>query len=424
MSARLRLAYVGWGLLGLALVCGVGRETSVRGAEDVGDLPRADPASVGMSATRLERINGVIDRAIGDGKVAGAVTLVARRGKVVHHEAQGYLDREAQTPMRRDALFRMASSSKPATGVAVMMLIEEGKVGLTDPVSRYIPEFKDVKVAVANGDAVELVAPARPITVRDLMTHTSGVGSGGLGSRGVPREKLGPGGSGATLAEGAAFYASLPLDFQPGTQWRYSGLAGIDALARVVEVASGQSFERFLRDRLFGPLGMKDTGFTVPEAQRDRLASVHQNVDGKLKPVPSFIRFPETYTSGAGGLNSTAADFFRFAQMLCDAGRAGETRLLSPRGVSLMGSNHVGELFAGQAGRPKGMGFGLTVEIVVDPVTAGTFRSRGSFGWDGAFGTHFWVDPQEQLVAVLLIQTSNRTLHRDFETAVMQAVVD
>lgn len=392
-----------------------------RGADE---LPRVDPASVGMSKERLGRINGVIDRAIADGKVSGAVTLVARRGKVVHHEAQGVMNTETGAPMRPDSIFRMASSSKPVTGVAVLMLIEEGKVGLTDPVSRYIPEFKGVQVAEARGDDVALVAPARPVTIRDLLTHTSGVGSAGLGSRGVPREKLGPGGSGATLEEGAKFYATLPLDFQPGSKWRYSGLAGIDALARVVEVASGRPFDQFLRERLFGPLGMPDTNFVVPESNQARLVSVHQKADGKLRPVPSFIRFPDTYPSGAGGLNSTAADYFRFAQMLCDGGRAGDAQLLSPRGVALMGSNHVGDMFAGQAGRPAGMGFGLTVEVVVDPAVAGTFRSRGSFGWDGAFGTHFWVDPQEKLVAVLLIQTSNRELHRDFETAVMQSIVD
>jgi CubicO group peptidase (beta-lactamase class C family) len=318
----------------------------------------------------------------------------------------------------------MASSSKPVTGVAVMMLIEEGKIALTDPVSKYLPGFKGMKVAVENGSEIDLAPAAREVTIRDLMTHTSGLLSGGPGAKKAPAELVRPGGAGATLEEAVSNFAKVPLDFQPGTKWRYSGLAGIDTLARVVEVASGQSFDDFLKSRLFGPLGMTDTSFVVPEGKKDRLASVHRRASGGLEKIPSFIRFADTYYSGAGGLNSTAADFYRFAQMLVDGGRFEGRHLLSPRGVKLMGSNHVGDLFEGQAGRPKGMGFGLTVEVVVDPVTAGTFRSRGSFGWDGAFGTHFWVDPEERLVAVLLVQTSGRDLHRDFETAVMQAIVD
>jgi CubicO group peptidase (beta-lactamase class C family) len=264
----------------------------------------------------------------------------------------------------------------------------------------------------------------RPITIRDLLTHTSGLASGGPGQKKAPPELLRPGGAGATLAEGASRFAGLPLDFQPGTRWRYSGLAGIDALARVVEVASGQPFDEFLRRRIFEPLGMEDTSFVVPEGRHDRVVAVHRRAGEKLEKVPSSIRFPETYHSGAGGLSSTAADYFRFGQMLANGGLLGVKRLLSPRGVELYASNHVGELFVGQAGRPAGMGFGLTVEVVVDPVRAGTFRSRGSFGWDGAFGTHFFVDPREQLVAVLLIQTSGRDIHRDFETAVMQSIID
>jgi CubicO group peptidase (beta-lactamase class C family) len=395
-----------------------------------------------MSSERLVRVDDVVRRYIDEKKVSGAVTLVARRGRVVHLEAQGVMDIESGEPMRRDSIFRMASSTKPVTGVAIMMMIEEGKVALTDPVSKFIPEFKGPKVAVAptreitsyglkgpkvtveEAGPVELVSAEREVTIRDLLTHTSGLVSGGLGQRQAPPELLRPGGAGATLAEAVARYAKLPLDFEPGTRWRYSGLAGIDTLARVVEVASGLPFDEFLRRRIFEPLGMVDTSFVVPEDRRSRVVSVHRRAGGGLEKVPSFIRFPETYFSGAGGLCSTASDYFRFAQMLADGGRSGDRRLLSPRGVELFASNHVGDLFEGQSGRPKGMGFGLTVEVVVDPIRAGTFRSRGSFGWDGAFGTHFWVDPQEKLVAVLLIQTSGRDIHRDFETAVMQSIVE
>jgi CubicO group peptidase (beta-lactamase class C family) len=393
-------------------------------ADDPQDLPRAKPEDVGISSERLRRVDDVIQRSIDDKKISGAVTLVARRGRVVHYEARGVMDVESKAPMRKDSIFRMASSTKPVTGVAVMMLIEEGKVGLTDPVSRFIPEFKGMKVAVEKDGEVQLVAADREVTVRDLLTHTSGLASGGIGQRKAAPELLRPGGAGATLAEGSVRFAAVPLDFQPGTRWRYSGLAGIDVLSRIVEVASGRPYDEFLRRRVFEPLGMQDTWFVVPEDRRDRLASIHRRGSNGLEKIPSFIRFPETYFSGAGGLSSTAADYFRFAQMLANRGELGGRRLLSPRGVELLASNHVGELFAGQAGRPKGMGFGLTVEVVVDPVQAGTFRSKGSFGWDGAFGTHFWVDPREQLVAVLLVQTSGRELHRDFETAVMQSIVD
>ncbi len=392
-------------------------------AADPADLPRARPEEVGVSPERLKRIDDVVKRYIDENRVAGAVTLVARRGQVVHFEAQGVMDTESKAPMRTDSIFQMASCTKPVTGVAVLMMIEEGKVALTDPVSKYVPEFKGAKVAIEENGETRLVAADREVTIRDLMTHTSGLMSGGVGQRKGPPELGRPGGAGATLAEGVGRFAAVPLDFQPGTRWRYSGLGGIDTLARVVEVASGKAFDEFLRERIFTPLGMRDTFFVLPSDRDDRLASIHQRAEKALKKVPSSIRFPETYPSGAGGLYSTAADYFRFGQMLANGGELDDKRLLSPRGVELMGSNHVGHQFEGQAGRPGGMGFGLTVEVVVDPVRAGTYRSKGSFGWDGAFGTHFWVDPQENLVAVLLIQTGGRDFHRDFETAVMQSIV-
>src|SRR3954451_22920314 len=240
-------------------------------AGDSRELPRARPEEGGISSERLRRVDDVVRRYIDEKKVAGAVTLVARRGRVVHHEAQGLMDVESEEPMRTDAIFRMASSTKPVTGVAILMLIEEGKVALTDTVSKFIPEFKGPKVAVEEGGELQLVPAAREVTIRDLMTHTSGLASGGAGQRQAPPELLRPGGAGATLAEGAARYATLPLDFPPGTRWRYSGLAGIDSLARVVEVASGRPFDEFLRERVFGPLGMEDTSFVVPEDHRGRL---------------------------------------------------------------------------------------------------------------------------------------------------------
>src|SRR4051794_31194199 len=207
------------------------------GAGEPRELPRAKPEDVGISSERLGRIDDVIQRYIDDEKISGAVTLVARRGRVVHYEARGVMDVESREPMHTDAIFRMASSTKPVTGVAILMLIEEGKIGLTDPVSKFIPEFKGMKVAVEEDGEVRTVPAEREVTIRDLLTHTSGLASGGIGQRKAPPDVLRPGGAGATLAEGAGRFATLPLDFQPGTRWRYSGLAGIDTLARVVAVA-------------------------------------------------------------------------------------------------------------------------------------------------------------------------------------------
>jgi CubicO group peptidase (beta-lactamase class C family) len=392
-----------------------------------GGLPTARPEDVGVSSERLGRIHEAIQRHIDEHRIAGAVTLVARRGRVVHFESHGLMDIESKKPMAKHALFRMASSTKPVAGVAVMMMVEEGKVHLADPVSKFIPEFKTMKVAVEKEGSsdVQIVAADREITIKDLLTHTSGLFSGGAGTRKVPREAIFPSRPDETLATLIPRLAAHPLDFQPGMRWRYSGLAGIDTLSRIVEVASRLPFDQFLKRRIFEPLGMDDTSFVVPEDLRDRQATVYRVTEKGLEKSSFTLRFPKTYFSGAGGLVSTAADYSRFAQMLLNRGQLDGLRLLSPRAVQLLSSNQVGEMFAGQAGRPKGMGFGFTVEVVVDSVQAGTFRSNGSYGWDGAFGTHFWVDPKAQMIAVLMIQTSaGRVIHRDFETAVMQAIVD
>jgi CubicO group peptidase (beta-lactamase class C family) len=401
-------------------------QPAIRTAGAQPELPRAEPEFVGISTERLQRVNEAIQRHIDGHRISGAVSLIARRGFIVHFEAHGLRDVAGKQPMTRDTLFRMASSTKPVTGVAILMLIEEGKVHFQDPVSKFIPEFKNLKVAEAkegSSDAT-LVAPEREVTIRDLLTHTSGLVSGGIGTQKAPKELLRPSEPEETLARFIPRLAAVPLDFQPGSSWKYSGLAGIDTLSRVVEIASGQTFDEFLKKRIFEPLGMTDTSFVVAEEKQARLAKIYKSSDKGLEETPPMLRFPKTYFSGAGGLASTASDCFRFAQMLVNGGNVSGKHLLSPRAVELMASNHVGDMFPGQLGRPRGMGFGLTVEVVEDNVQAGTFRSNGSFGWDGAFGTHFWVDPQEQLVAVLMIQTNvGRMIHRDFETAVIQAIV-
>lgn len=407
-------------------------------------VPVGKPEDVGMSSERLQRINQVVQRAMDAKQIAGAVTVVSRRGRLVHMETQGYMDLDAKAPMRRDAIFRLASMSKPITGVAILMLVEEGKVRLNDPVSRFIPEFKDTKVAVAQAAAagaapapsggrgagrgaapqITLVPATRPITVRDLLTHTSGLASGGAGSREAGR--IAPRDTSSTLAAYIPKLGAAPLDFQPGAEWRYSSLAGMETLGRIVEVASGMTYDQFLKQRLFEPLGMKDTAFFPTEERMPRVAGLYERADGALRKqdTPSWLA-TKTLFSGGGGLWSTADDYLQFAQMLVNGGQLNGKRLLSPKTVDLMGSNHVGELYAKAGANRIGMGFGLSVEVVLDPVDANRRTSTGSFGWDGAFGTHFWVDRKEQIAGILLIQQGVQAqLNRDVENAVMQAIIE
>lgn len=396
------------------------------------DLPTAKhPEDVGMSAERLPRISEAIQRHIDERRLAGAVTLVARRGEVVHFAAQGLMDLDTKRPMRTDTLFRMASCTKPVTCVTILMLMEEGKLKLTDPVEKYIPEFKNMKASPTTRPTSnptsqpDLVRASRPITIRDLLTHTSGLGSGGASARELTRI-LDDRKPTDTLADVVPQFARTPLDFQPGSLFRYSGLAAFDTLARIVEVVSGQTYEQFLSQRLFEPLGMHDTFFRVPDEQKYRLATIYRTTPNGLEkmPSPGFLSVP-TYFSGGGGLTSTAADYARFAQMLVNGGELNGRRILSPRTVELMRTNQTGDLFPGQLGRPTaGMGFGLGVEVVLDPAKAGWRRSAGSFGWDGAFGTIFIVDPKEQMVMVLMVQRPGQDIYRDFENAVEQAIVD
>ena len=403
-------------------------------------VPVGTPEDVGLSTERLHRISQVIQRAIDANEISGAVTLVSRRGHIAHFEAQGLMDIEAQAPMRKDTIFPIASMTKPITGVAVLMLVEEGKVRLTDRVSRFIPEFTDTKVAIpkpvsrgaggrrrgqAPAPAIYTVPATREITIRDLMTHTSGLGSGGAGARETAR--IAPRRSSDTLADHIPTLGAAPLDFQPGTQWAYSGLAGIDTLGRIVEVASGLTFDEFLRQRIFEPLGMKDTAFSPTQDRMPRVVTLYNRTPNGLvrRELPGWVD-TKTLFSGGGGLWSTAEDYLQFAQMLVNGGALGGTRLLGLRTVELMASNHVGDLFAnaGATGGRAGMGFGLTVDVVLDAVQAGQHRSTGSFGWGGAFGTNFWVDRKEQLAGVLMVQTPGGPLRADFQNAVMQAIID
>jgi CubicO group peptidase (beta-lactamase class C family) len=400
-------------------------------------VPAGKPEDVGLSSERLQRITQLIQRYIDAKEITGAVTVVSRKGRVAHFEAHGLMDVERSIPMRKDGIFRMASMTKPVVGVAVLMMLEEGKVRLTDPVSRFIPEFKNATIAIekpaapgggrggaATAPEIYTIPAARDITVRDLLTHTSGLESGGAGTR--EGNRIAPRDTSSNLATYIPKLGAVPLDFQPGTQWRYSALAGIEVLGRIVEVASGQTLDVFLKQRLFDPLGMKDTAFFPTDDRLPRVVSLYQRSPNGLQKTetPGWLT-TRTLFSGGGGLWSTGEDYLQFAQMLVNGGEVGGRRILGPRTVALMASNHVGDLFARAGAARQGMAFGLTVEVVADPIEANRRTSAGSFGWDGAFGTHFWVDPKEQVAGILLIQQSvNTPLNRDFENAVMQSIVD
>jgi len=407
-----------------------------------GSVMTAKPEEVGLSSERLTRVREAVQRHVAAGAVSGAVTLVARHGRIAHLEAHGLIDIGTKRPMPTDGVFRLASMSKPITAVAVMMLVEEGTLRLNDPVSRFIPEFKSAKVAVPRPGArgggagaappggrggpppeVDVVSATRDITIRDLLTHGSGLMSGGLGNA-----VAGPAaarGSSDTLADYIPKLGAVPLDFQPGTLWRYSGLAGFDVLSRVVEIVSGKTFDRFLRDRLFDPLGMKDTGFPLTPAIQPRLVPLYRRGQNGLEAVPDQNGLSSsTYFSGAGGLVSTAEDYAQFATMLVSGGELNGKRYLSPRTIELMSSNHTGDLVNGQFGRPaRGMGFGLGVQVVEDPVAADLRVTKGAWGWAGAYGTNVHIEPAANMVTIIMMQTSTPALQRDFENAVAQAVV-
>jgi CubicO group peptidase (beta-lactamase class C family) len=387
-----------------------------------GQVPAGHPEDVGLSSERLGRIHEAIQRHIDAGDITGAVTLVARHGRIAHFEAHGLMDLDAETPMRKDAVFRLMSMTKPVTATAVLMMLEEGKIRLGDRVSTFLPEFAEMSVvAGAPGDDAgsgaadpALVPAEREITIRDLLTHTSGI---------VRNAERTPDDS---LATYVPKLAQVPLAFQPGADWQYSGLAGPDVLARIVEIVSGQPYDAFVRSRIFDPLGMHDTMYFPSEEQRPRLVTLYRLTPQGFEKDPDPDRISsKVYFSGGAGLVSTAHDYVQFAQMLANGGELNGKRLLSPRTVELMASDHVDGMFNGKLGFPeRGFGFGLQVAIVEDHVAAGWRIPDGSFGWLGAYGTQVWVNPREELVTLVMIQNLNPEVQRDFENAVVQAIID
>ena len=403
------------------------------------ELPTAKPESVGLSSDRLERITTRVQQAIDDKRIAGAVTLVSRHGKVAYFKAQGSSDREASKAMRNDAIFRICSMSKPITSVAVMMLYEEGKFLLEDPVSKYLPEFKDPKVLVkpADGRGPYTIPAAREITIRDLLTHTSGLTYDW-------NESLGEQYKAAHVASGLLQYdgtiednvkrlASVPLLFSPGTKWEYS--LGIDVLGRLVEVTSGMPLDQFFQKRIFEPLGMKDTYFYLPDSKIERLAVAYTYYQGKgLERFPDTpitegtfsysadypYRGPKKLFAGGAGLSSTVADYYRFCQMMLQGGKLGDVRLLSRKSVELMSHDQLGHISDDFA---FGIGFG--VDGVKTPLKE--LGSPGTYGWGGFFYTQFSIDPKEDMIVIFMGQlhpAGGLNLDSQVHALAYQAIVD
>jgi CubicO group peptidase (beta-lactamase class C family) len=400
-------------------------------------LPTASPEDVGMSSERLTRIDDFVDRHVEAHHFAGAVTVVARRGKVVQFKAYGMQDVENGVPMAKDSIFRIYSMTKPITSVAVMMLFEEGDFLLNDPISTYLPEFKDIGVGVeeideATGEKVLTTVPAnREVTIRDLLRHTSGLTYGFWGTSMVDKLYLENNvfGRDDTIEETVAKLGAIPLKHQPGTVWEYS--VSTDVLGRLVEVLSGQRFDDFLQDRIFGPLGMNDTGFFVPPEKVGRLTAVYTPNEDNTAISPEDPSRARDFTkqtrrlSGGGGLVSTAADYLRFAQMLLNGGSLDGARILGPETIELMTSDHLAGIE--DRGFLDPYGFGLGFMISPDRGISGSIVSAGSFGWGGMAHTTFWVDPQAELIGIFLVQilpTSPLPYRELYKPVVYQAIVD
>jgi CubicO group peptidase (beta-lactamase class C family) len=377
-----------------------------------GPLPQASPEEVGLSSERLLRLDAAMQKAVDSGELPGVVVLIARDGQLAYAKSFGWQDREKKIPMRNDSIFRLYSMTKPIVSVAAMILVEEGRLGLQEPVSKYIAEFKDMKVGVESKDAdgkpvLTLVDAKRQITVQDLLRHTSGLTYGVLGAPTAVKQMYKDAeifSQKWVLADFCRALARLPLQFQPGTTWEYSH--STDVLGRVIEVASGKTLDVFLAERIFAPLKMVDTGFQVPPAKLGRLAQPMPDVyTGKTPELIDFSK-PQTFFAGGHGLVSTANDYLRFAQMLANGGELEGARILGPRIVEYMTSNHLNaQIDQGPTYLPgPGYGFGLGFATRIDRGQSQWPGSPGDFYWAGYAGTYFWVDPEEELVPVLMSQ--------------------
>ena len=418
----------------LITICGLGSVVAVllvtARAQEVGipALPMSDPETVGMSSIRLDRIKTTMQRYIDDQRLAGVVTLIARHGKVVHLEAQGWRDNEADQRMTPDTIFTIMSMTKPIVSTALMVLYEEGHFLLDDPISKWIPGYANKEVRLNPESPDPQVEPAvRPITVRHILTHTSGLSlhpdfrpSFGLPSR------LGDFVRPRNTEEAIARAADRPLAFHPGDQWQYGD--STDYVALLVEKMSGQNLQTFLQQRLFRPLGMNDTHYNVPRSKTNRVAAVYRHTGPhntiELFRTPSHLE-PTFYYGGVAGLNSTVSDYYLFHQMMLNGGELNGTRILSPRTINLMISNHIGDKEVDVWG--PGYGWGLGYCILTDPGRANEHLSPGSFFWTGAWNTISWVDPIEDMVAVAMTQVTpfgRINFLKDISVVASQAIVE
>ena len=403
----------------------------------------AEPEEVGFDADRLARIDTHFRRYVDDGRLAGWTIAVTRRGRVAHLSHHGQADLEAGRAVAGDTLWRIYSMTKPITSVAALMLYERGAMELTDPVSRYLPAFADVRVYRAGSALAPATVPAvEPVRIWHLLTHTAGLTYGFHHTSPVDEmyrskgfEFAAP--NGMDLAAACDAWAGLPLLFHPGTEWNYG--VSTDVLGRVVEVVSGQSLDAFLAEHVLGPLGMTDTAFAVAADEMDRLAALYLATPGgglqRSAALGEAITRPAVFLSGGGGLVSTAADYHRFTQLLLRGGELDGVRLLSPRTIAYMTRNHLpGHVDLEMFGRPvfaestvRGVGFGLGVSVVIDPSAVRGLTSAGEYAWGGLASTAFYVDPLEEITASFftqLVPSSTYPIRSQLRTLIMQALVD
>lgn len=401
-----------------------------------------DPGEVGLDAKALDRLDQHFAHYVDEGRLPGYLVAVSRGGRVAHLTTHGRRDIAAGLPVEADTLWRIYSMTKPVTAVAALILVEEGRLSLDDPVDRYLPAFAEPRVYVSGSGADTVTRPADgPILVRHLMTHTAGLTfafyhthpvdalyrEAGLESSVVP---------GSNLAETTDVYASLPLQFEPGTQWNYSVASNV--LGRIIEVVSGQPLDTFFAERIFGPLGMTDAGFRVDGEQAGRLSELYGDADGGgIEPIPGLPLYGRPrFLSGSGGMVASAHDIHRFAELLRRRGELDGTRLLAPGTVDLMTSNHLpgGADLRAFGSRPAhdepgndGVGFGLSVSVVIDPARTQAPSGLGTYGWSGVATTTFWVDPSRDLSVQFMTQVrpkSSHTIFQDLKRLVHEAVTD
>jgi CubicO group peptidase (beta-lactamase class C family) len=382
-------------------------------------LPQGTPEELGFSAERVARLTQTLRQDVGEGGLPGAVVLIAREGKIALFESLGAVDPQTKAPMSKDAIFRIYSMTKPVTSVAVMMLVEEGRIWLGDPIAKYLPEFKDVKVGVEKPGAdgkptLELVAARRPITVHDLMRHTSGLTYGIFGDNLVKRAYREGGLAGDFDIDNAEFVkriSAMPLMAQPGALWEYSH--STDVLGRLIEVVSGKKLSEFFKERIFDPLGMKDTSFVVDAVNHARIAEPYAN-DRAIVPGVNIHDPRVAYKSEAGGagLSGTAIDYARFLQMLMDGGVFEGKRYLSPKTIEYMTTDHLGVASRAGAYAPgEGYGFGLGFAVRERPGGSSLPGGVGDYSWGGAAGTYFWVDPKEKMFVIYMMQSPKHRAH-------------